>query len=265
MKNISKSILLALIILTSSLAGCLGNDSDDSDDSKDSDDSVSSSEGCDSAPWLFVMTGHNVTIDLEAEIDTNASNMNASFTIHNEEFIGSVVAYTEAVEGERGEMVTTNNHYETLWMLAAENKNGAITGIKDDGSEVTIAFKLVNVTNSTDGVTLSAEFIGATDNRGENVNGTLFEISEASYLIDSWWCEALVSVGVAAVIAAFCIVTDGTCFAVAEDSEVVEDIIAVGDEYGYDWGNKAVAKALTDFSKSSAGIILDAVFQAVSC
>ena len=46
-----------------------------------------------------------------------------------------------------------------LWMLAAENKNGAITGIKDDGSEVTIAFKLVNVTNSTDGVTLSAEFI----------------------------------------------------------------------------------------------------------
>ena len=100
-----------LLDVTSSLAGCLGNDSDDS---KDSDDSESSSGGCDSAPWLFVMTGHNVTIDLEAEIDTNASNMNATFTIHNEEFIGSVVAYTEAVEGERGEMVTTNDHYGHL-------------------------------------------------------------------------------------------------------------------------------------------------------
>ena len=262
MKKVSKSILLALIIVTSSLAGCLGNDSDDS---KDSDDSESSSGGCDSAPWLFVMTGHNVTIDLEAEIDTNASNMNATFTIHNEEFIGSVVAYTEAVEGERGEMVTTNDHYGTLWMLAAENKNGAITGIKDDGSEVTIAFKLVNVTNSTDGVTLSAEFIGATDNRGEDVNGTLFEISEASYLIDSWWCEALVSVGVAAVIAAFCVVTDGACFAVAEDSEVVEEIIAVGEDFGYDWSSSSVASALSGAAKSSAGGILNAVFSAVSC
>ena len=262
MKKVSKSILLALIIVTSSLAGCLGNDSDDS---KDSDDSESSSGGCDSAPWLFVMTGHNVTIDLEAEIDTNASNMNATFTIHNEEFIGSVVAYTEAVEGERGEMVTTNDHYETLWMLAAENKNGAITGIKDDGSEVTIAFKLVNVTNSTDGVTLSAEFIGATDNRGEDVNGTLFEISEASYLIDSWWCEALVSVGVAAVIAGFCVVTDGACFAVAEDSAVVEDIISVGEYFGYDWSSGSVASALSGASKASAGGILSAVFKAVSC
>ena len=121
MKKVSKSILLALIIVTSSLAGCLGNDSDDS---KDSDDSESSSGGCDSAPWLFVMTGHNVTIKYHSKskpprgrkrtnysriffhtttltfshwvyvpsIDTNASNMNATFTIHNEEFIGSVVA-----------------------------------------------------------------------------------------------------------------------------------------------------------------------------
>lgn len=236
-----------MFMMTSvAFTGCVSED----DSSSTSESSDSSCE--DSAPWLFVLNAQNVTIDLEGDISVNDTANGADMSISNGEFVGAVTAYTEAVAGERGNMRTIDDHYSTLLMLSAENKNGAITGFMDDGGEVTVTFKLVNAYNNSigaynttsKGAFLSAELIGVNDNNGEVVNGTTFHLDNASYLIDSWWCEVLVAVGVAAAIAAWCFATDGECLAQMIDEEKVvsqaekmtEAVVTVVDYFGEDWG-----------------------------
>lgn len=238
--------LICVMIVTTSMAGCLGNESSDSEETSESSDCG------DSAPWLFVMNIEDVTIDLIGDVPDNDSANGANMTISNAGFVGAVTAYTEAVEGERGSMRVIDDHYSTLLMLSAEKKNGAITGFMDDGGEVTVTFKLINAynnslgatNNSSDGAFLSAELIGVNDNNGDIVNGTSFHLDNASYLIDSWWCEVLVSVGVAAAIGVWCVATDGACLSSLVDEDVVaiqaekmtEAVTSVVEYFGEDWG-----------------------------
>lgn len=246
--------LISIMIVTSSMAGCLGTEDSTSE-------STSESSDCDNgAPWLFVLNGGNVTIDLTNDsVHANDSANGANMSIYNEVFYGPVVAYTEAVEGEMGGgMQVIDNHFATLAMLASENKNGAITGFMDDGGEVTVTFSLISVYNNTsiydndynesNGTLATAQLIGVNDNNGEMVEGTSFHLNNASYLIDSWWCEVIIAVAVTEVIQLYCAYNAWSCIADvlnAEDTEdkaitIAEDVAWVIDELGYGWGANTI-------------------------
>ena len=144
--------------------------------------------------------------------------------------------------------IVDDNPYQKYGLAAAGGTVVSFASIL----EVTVTFKLVNAYNNSigaynttsKGAFLSAELIGVNDNNGEVVNGTTFHLDNASYLIDSWWCEVLVAVGVAAAIAAWCFATDGECLAQMIDEEKVvsqaekmtEAVVTVVDYFGEDWG-----------------------------
>ena len=87
-------------------------------------------------------------------------------------------------------------------MLSVQSKNGAITGVLEDGTDVTVAFKLVNVTNSGAGTELHAKLIGIVDSDNNDVTPSNFRLETGAYLADSaFWntaCTIAIGAGVAA-------------------------------------------------------------------
>lgn len=250
----NKAAIIALLLCVSSFTGCIGEDDETSP--------TVTEDPCESDPWLFVMTGLNVTIDIEYEHDQLEVSKGADLLITNQNFSGPVTAYTEAETGKLGEVQVLKDHFGILYMLSVQSKNGAITGVLEDGTDVTVAFKLVNVTNSGAGTELHAKLIGIVDSDNNDVTPSNFRLETGAYLIDSAWntaCTIAIGAGVAAAIAGFCFVSAGSC--VAEGAAVESAAAAIAGTTGF--GEDAILTAIAAGAKSGVGGIMNAIFDLV--